>query len=201
MTFSVNKRAPAKTPLSLPVGSLFPARGVWLCLFLALLWSQRPITVCLLAASPVLWYGVLANNFLWWGPESSVVSRQSLLSYLQGTFTSSLGKAFPINLAVSFSRCSLAKAHCKNAQHFLTHLTSFQSPWTLQLVKLYLKDNLTPPFSWLSVTRPEILLGASEDSSFRFVLSLLLGFLRFRGRQGLRLNSSIAARDMDILAY
>lgn len=121
----------------------------------------KPCTLILCASK---WFSLMRSRI-------QCVSRQSLLSYLQGTFTSSLGKTFPINLAVSFSRCSLAKAHCKNAQPYLPHLTSFQSPWTLQLVKPYLKNNLMPPFSWLSVTRPKILLGASEDASFGFLIS------------------------------
>lgn len=71
---------------------------------------------------------------------------------------------------VGCSRCSLAKAHCKHVQYFLSHLISFQSPWTQDLAKPYLKNNLMSLFSRLSVTRPEILLGISQDALLLFII-------------------------------
>lgn len=75
---------------------------------------------------------------------------------------------------VGFSRCSLAKIHCKHAQYFVSHLLSFQSPGTQPPVKPYLKNDLMSPFSRLSAARPEILLGTSQDALLLFIIEKCL---------------------------
>jgi hypothetical protein len=102
LSTNVNMRTPENSLLSFPVGKSFPARdGISLPLFLSSVLvsgTYHSLTSyrkqCTSIWRPRKWFSLM-------GYRIQSVSELSVLPYLQGTFTSSLGKTFPINLAVT----------------------------------------------------------------------------------------------------
>ena len=168
LTTNVNRRAES-SPLSCPSGRFFwDGEGISLPLLLSpLVVSKVPASLTSQDKQYTLIWTLSA--VLRWGADLSVLPAQCA-GLSAGNLPKFIGQDLPYKSScrpwktVGVSRCALAKACCRCSSCFLPHPISFESPRTWHLAKPYLKNNLMSPFSWLSVARPVVLLGASQGA-------------------------------------